>query len=164
MCYPERQKYKRTYVFTCCRAVLLYKKEALYFLQFSRNISFRKKWLIDFFLGEEKVWIAFSNLNSTKFRDEWLVNLWFVVRGCLLCLSRRLWEKDCGHCSAHWNVWLLLLTATLFYSVFWLCFFSLSFSHASFFFFFWKLEGKWQNATNHGDLIFCIPFYCSLVS
>lgn len=37
---------------------------------------------------------------------------------------------------------------------------SLLFSHV----FLKKLEGKWQNATNHGDLIFCIPFYCALVS
>lgn len=73
MCYPEHEKYKRTYVFTCCRAVLLYKKEAIYFLQCQRNF-FRKKCLTVFWgfclFARRGFWISFSNLNSTKLREK----------------------------------------------------------------------------------------------
>lgn len=60
----------------------------------------------------------------------------------LCCSVPHCFMKSCGCVSFHYHFLLFVVG---------FCFFP-------------KLEGKWQNATNHGNLIFCIPFYCILVS
>lgn len=72
-CVTQSMKGIKTYIFTCGRAVLLYKKEAVH-LECYRNLFFKENWL---FLQGRGVWLPFSNLNCPIQRDGWLISgLW----------------------------------------------------------------------------------------
>lgn len=64
-CVTQSMKGIKTYIFTCGRAVLLYKKEAVH-LECYRNLFFKENWL---FLQGRGVWLPFSNLNCPIQRD-----------------------------------------------------------------------------------------------
>lgn len=122
-CVTQSMKGIRTYIFTCGRAVLLYKKEAVH-LECYRNLFFKENWL---FLQGRGVWLPFSNLNCSIQRDGWLIS--------------GLWCEDiCSGADGKSAVG-IDQSSEMFAPLFWLCFFSWSFSAVCCWFcFFPKLE------------------------